>query len=670
LTEEHLGRRIARAMVTIFIFQVFWKFGGLIVKVLALNQFGGKQDKYILDAYTFAEGTVIFSLYVVFDKFIFPVFLPLFSEERELKGEDDAWRFANSFVNLLIPVLLATVVVLNFSMSEVVHFIARPWIAKHGDTANLAIQFCRCMLPALFFVALGSFTHALLNSYKRFGHAAAGIGMHRFVHALVFVVAFWVFGAPAVWAALAFTLAAPAKLLTHFAGLRGKLARYRFTVPYWRPIFKHAARWLVEFAVVLAAALLAAPLVGWRGVWPGQAGFAGLALLTALLFFSVRGLISWLLLRRLRERTLLQKVFLLAYPVLMGVAVARTRDLVQDSYATDLATGEFGAIKIAKSFGEAPMAIIPLALSMAMFPFLCDMFTKQNLKALSEVVSHAIKMIVLLFLPLTAVVVILRQPVIELLALKGVDPQLVDATALALALYSLGFIFYATEMVLMQTYFSLQNTWLPTLIGAVASFAQIGFLYVAFDVVRSQESAAGAWLRAHGLTPFIVVALAYPLSRGFKNLILCGILHLELRLFRARDALRFVAQAVLVSAATALVAWEWLWVGALAKWRLLQQLVAMGRPFVKLVKLKIATPDGVVEELVPTGMPTGLAVAIGRVVALGIPAVAVLIAFLGTLILLKKLRWPVAEFDIILKWLHETGWQKVKAKLKRGGKTQ
>jgi len=175
----------------------------------------------------------------------------------------------------------------------------------------------------------------------------------------------------------------------------------------------------------------------------------------------------------------------------------------------------------------------------------------------------------------------------------------------------------------MQSFFSLQNTWLPTLIGAAASFAQIGFLYVAFNVLEGPDSAAKAWLSGAGLTPFVMVALAYPLSRAFKNVILGTALHARLRLFHLRDCICFAPQVALLSAVTGLATWA-AWLG--------------------------------VEGIGPAF--------IGKLVRLGVPSAAACAAFIGTLFALRRAGWPVAEFDIVLKWLHETGWQKIKGKLR------
>ncbi|MFO7898065.1 MAG: lipid II flippase MurJ [Planctomycetota bacterium] len=623
MTEEHLGRRIARAMITIFVFQLFWKFGGFIVSTLVFREFATAGEKHIFDAYNFAEGTVFWALYVVFDKFVFPVFLPLFSDERELRGEEEAWRFANTFANLLMAALLVAVAACIVWAPEVVDFIAGEWRAHHPDTASTAVRFIRVMLPALFFVALGSFTHALLNSYKRFAPAAAGAGMHRFVHAVIFLLAFKVFGAPAIWAALAFVLASPAKLITHAFGLKGKLRKYRPRIPYWREIARLGRRWLAEMAGVTAVVLG----IGYAGGIAATGELVKLGLLTGLVFLCGRGLLSWLGTRRLAERTLLQKVYLLAYPVLMGEVIARVRDLVQDSYATHFEEGGlFGAIKYAKKVGDAPMAIIPLALSMAMFPYLCDMFTRKNLAGLAETVGHALKMIALFFLPLTVITVILRLPVIEILASKEVvEADLIGPTALALAFYSLSFVFYASEMVLMQTFFSLQNTWLPTLIGALASFGQVGFLYALFRIMKGGESAAKTWLTGTGATPFIIVALAYPISRAVKNLILGGALHARIRLFHLHDLVVFLPKVAAVSGATGLATW--------AVWQAVRGL----------------SPAGVL-----------------KFVRLGVPSLAALAVFVGALFVLRWVGWSIAEFDIILRWLRETGWQKIRARLPGG----
>jgi peptidoglycan biosynthesis protein MviN/MurJ (putative lipid II flippase) len=664
LTEKHVGRRIAVAMITIFVFQLFWKFGGFIVKTLVFREFATRGSKHIFDAYTFAEATIIWTVYVLFDKFIFPTFLPLFSDERELHGETQAWKFANSFVNVLVPLLLVTIVACMTWTRPLVNFVAPGWRENDPLTAGWAVRLCHFMLPALLFVVVGSFTHALLNSYKRFALASAGLGMHRFVHAGVFVLAFWVFGAPALWAALAFYLSAPAKLLTHAVGLRDKLHHYRPVIPYWREIARPVGRWLLELAVVEGVVLLVVPLYGPRVFLPGERGFVPLVLFTAVGFFALRGLIVWLQLGARAEKTLMQRLFLLGYPVLMGVVVARLRDVVQDMVATNLAArGLFGTIKYAKSVGEFPTAILPLALSMAMFPFLCDMFTRQNLEALSETVAHALKMVALFFLPLTVLTVVLRRPVIELLASKEVTQDLIAATALALGLYALGFVFYACEMILMQTYFSLQNTWLPTLIGAVASFGQIGFLWLALRLLGpdAPDTAARAWLMRHGITLFLAVAAAYPLSRMFKNVILGGVLHFRLKLFHVRDTASYVPQIVLVSAAAGLMARVWRPWGAWAKWSLMRRLIALGGPFEVTTTWEV---DKEIEMAAQTGAPSELTVLLGRAVGLAIPSVAALAAFLLALLLLRRIGWPMVEFDMILRWLRETGWGKIKARLR------
>jgi peptidoglycan biosynthesis protein MviN/MurJ (putative lipid II flippase) len=693
LSEHSVGRRIARAMVTIFIFQIFWKFGGFIVKTLVFRQFAPAGQEHVLDAYFFAEATFIWTLYVVFDKTIFPTFIPLFSDELERRGEADAWRFARTFVNALVLSLLAVVTACMIWTPDVVHFIASGWVAEHRDTAELALRFCRWMLPAVFFVSLGSFTHALLNANKRFGHAAAGMGMHRFVHAAIFFIAFPALGyvakktallpddyqTPVIWAALAFALAAPAKVLTHLHGLRDKLRHWRPTIPYWRPILRGTAISVAGCAVLVAASGWigahagigpapdgANPFVAFYHAAFGGAGVGPQILIALLLWFLTVGAVYWFVLGVRADKTIMQRLYLLAYPVLIGVVIARVRDLVQDGFATHLEDeGVFGAIKYAKSVGEFPTAIIPLALSMAMFPYLCDMFTKQDLKGLSAVVSRAIKMIVLFFLPLTIITVILREPVIELLASRKGSDVVIDATALALALYALGFIFYAAEMVMMQTCFSLQNTWLPTLIGALASFGQVGFIYVAFRAVRDPNSEIGTWLAGWGMTPLIVVAVAYPLSRAAKNLVLGLILHVRLRLVHVRDLVRFVPQVALVTGYVGAAARVWRPVGELAQAVATRALIQWGGPFAATVELSKEATGLAEDTVVATGEFSTLTALIGRGLGLAVPAAAALIGFLLMLVLLKELRWPVEEFEFIVQWLRGQGLAKIRAKLGR-----
>ncbi len=647
MTKEHLGRRIAQAMIVVFIFQIFGRFGGFVVRTLVYREFGTGAGLITLDAYFFAESTIIWALFVIFDKFIMPTFLPLFSSERDTEGDEAAWKFANSFVNILLLVLAGVATVCMIWVPDLVRVIAYQWTVDYPETAARAIRFARIMVPAFFLIALSSFTNAMLISRKQFAFATAGQGVFRFLQAFLFIIAFRVMGAQALWVALAFLLASPARLLTHGVGLRSELRNYRPAIPYWREILAPALRWLAQVAVVVVAVvglgwvfrdrllpsgfgrLLFRPLIrqvdGEHMFVVGMRGrFVYLGLFTAVAFLALRGLVSWLQTQRAADKTLMQRLYLLAYPVLMGELVVRIRDVVQDGYATHFEEGLFGAIRYARSVGELPMAIIPLALSLAMFPYLCDMFTQKDMGGLAETVGHALKMIALFFLPLTVITVILRRPVIELLG-GEIDQRVLHATALALALYSLSFVFYASEMVLMQTFFSLQNTWVPTLIGACASLGQVGFLYFLFRAMGSAEAADGSAFLGVG-APFVVVALAYPVSRLAKNLVLGTVLHAKLRLFHWRDVVVFLPKVAVVSALTGAATW--------AAWQGIQVL-----PSTRLL----------------------------RFVRLGVPSLVAFATFVAALFGLRLMGWSIAEFDIILDWVRHTGWAKIRKRFGGGG---
>lgn len=597
MTEQSLGRRIAHAMLAILVFQVFLKFGGMIVYLLAFNYFG-KHNLQILDAFTIAEKMIIWPLVLVFEKLINPTLIPLFSEERELRGEESGWKLVNSYGTALAIILAVSVAALMLNADGIIAFLAGN--GRNPTTVLMAAEFTRWMAPALFFLGMGSFTYAVLNANKRFSYAAAGAAMHRLAQAVIFFIAFWVLGANPVWAALAFVIASPMKLITHFIGLRDKLGQMKAALHHWEPAARPAIRWGAECCGVCGIVFF----IDSQKV-----------LLALVLFLVARGLYSWLGLRKLEQKTLMQKFYLLGYPVLLGVAIAWLRDIVQDSYATRLDTGIFSAIKFAKNFIDVPTAFIPLALSFAMFPFLCDMFTKQDLPALSGVVSKSIKMVALFFLPLTAVTVVLSGPIIDVMTSEKVARPVVTAASFALAIYALGFVFYTIEMVLMQTFFSLQNTWTPTIVGAAASFAQIGFLYVAFAVMEKNPQ---NWFASAGLTPFIVVVMAFPISRALKNIVLAAILHRRLGLFSGRDAYRFIPQVILLTAASGAVAW---------------------------FSLK------------------GLA-GMSEIIRAAVPALAAALTFGALLVVFKKISWQVYEFELIADWLRETGLQKICSKMR------
>lgn len=526
---DGVGHRIVRATLVIIFFQLFWKFGGLIVTLLVGSIFGSGPES---DAYFFVSETVVFLLQTLCLKVFIPVVVPLFKEELAARGEGAAWGFASTVLNLAALVLAATVVAGFIFAPQVLSLFA---MGFNEQQLALSTRLMRWMLPGVFGVCMATVTYAVLNSYNIFGYAAAGDGVQKIVWAaVIFAASFFGLALPRMLDALAvgFVLSAGAAVLTHLLGLRAKLGFYRLGLPGLglRRIGIEGGI-LAAHAVALGAGLWACELV--RPRLPNTGSL--LALQQAVLVVVVAAYLLLLWWRARTRKTAMAKFAALAVPLLFGILFAKYRDIVTNLFASFTGTGVFSDLKYARKVGEAPNTLVIAALSIALLPHLSELAAAKLWADFANVMTKTIRVIIAFFVPLTALMIVLRQPIIALLFDRGnwTDYHLMHAGD-ALGLYILALPFFAIENPIQQSFFAMQRMWAPTIIGFLGTGFHILFLFIGIE-----------WL---GYGYFIVVALVYGAARAFKSVILIAVMRLHVRILPWRPTLIFLAKGAVATA--------------------------------------------------------------------------------------------------------------------------
>ena len=98
-------------------------------------------------------------------------FIPSYSSELT-KSKKKATSFANDVFNFLLIGLFVVVLIIEIFMPLFIKLIA-PGFTENNDKLELAILLTRITFPFLIFISLASFFSAILNSYNKFGIAAA-----------------------------------------------------------------------------------------------------------------------------------------------------------------------------------------------------------------------------------------------------------------------------------------------------------------------------------------------------------------------------------------------------------------------------------------------------------------------------------------------------------------
>ncbi len=352
---------------------------------------------------------------------------------------------------------------------------------RNAEQIRLGGEALRTLAPALFGLALGSTTYVILNGYKRFFLAAFG---------------------DAVW---------------KFAAVAGVLGGTLWFGREW------AARGLLLGLLLGSVLKLMTHLVGLRdkiGLFRPRLHLNDPAVRTML----------WL-----------------ALPLLGGIVFAKLRDAYNNVYI--LSPLESVGLMQANSMGRKLQStihfLVPYALSIAAFPFFCQLVDRKDHVRLGEVITQAGRMLLAVFIPFCVVVALVAVPLTSLIFKGGEFQELaVRRTALSTACYTFVLPAAAIEALAMQAFFANRR---------MIAVTVVGLLFSAFSMAVSW---AGLRLfHGNDLLLLGVIAGGFALSRTLKSVTLIGLLRTSSPAFPLGPTLAFLMRVGLASVVAGAAAW-------------------------------------------------------------------------------------------------------------------
>ena len=168
----------------------------------------------------------------MWEKFLRPTVIPMFMQESREHGEEAAWRFASTVINLLALAVLTVAVVGIVFAPQIVDLTSQ----YTDEQARLASQMLRWMLLAVPLLALSVMGYLMLNSYKRFGLAALGDLALKAALVVGLVGLYRLWGWPALVTGL--VSGSALKFAMYFWGLRKENIHYRPVIELTSPAMK------------------------------------------------------------------------------------------------------------------------------------------------------------------------------------------------------------------------------------------------------------------------------------------------------------------------------------------------------------------------------------------------------------------------------------------------
>jgi len=234
-------------------------------------------------------------------------------------------------------------------------------------------------------------------------------------------------------------------------------------------------------------------------------------------------------------------------PRVLGVAVVQLNFWINVRLASLQPEGSVTAIQIAFGLMLMPLAAIAQSIATAALPTFSIQVAQNKLQDMRSSLSATLRSILLLSIPASLGLILLRKPIITLILQRGeFTAHSTDLVAWALLWYAAGLVGHALVEILARAFYALHDTKTPVFIGIAAMS-----LNVLFSFLFSAAFSRMGWMPHGGL------ALANTLATGLEMIGLLWIMKKRLGGLEGKRIWAGVLKAGLSGALMAIALWGW-----------------------------------------------------------------------------------------------------------------
>ena len=157
-----------------------------------------------------------------------------------------------------------------------------------------------------------------------------------------------------------------------------------------------------------------------------------------------------------------RRVAWLMGPRTLGLAAGQINFLVSTVLASGLPEGSLTAYNYAFQLSQIPVGVIGVSIAVALFPTLSTDAALGRIGEIRRQVAGAVRVLVFVAAPLTAMMIVLREPLTSVFYQYGLFSQsATDRTASTLMYFAIGLVGHIVVHVLTRAFYAMQDTWTP-----------------------------------------------------------------------------------------------------------------------------------------------------------------------------------------------------------------
>ncbi len=235
-------------------------------------------------------------------------------------------------------------------------------------------------------------------------------------------------------------------------------------------------------------------------------------------------------------------------PRLLGVAAVQINFVVNTILATGMNPGSLASIKYAWAIMTMPQVVIAQSIAIAALPTFSAQVARNELGEMRSSLAATLRGVILLSLPATAGMILLREPIIAMLLQRGAfDEYSTELVSWALLWFTIGLLGHGVVEILSRAFYAMHNTRTPVMLSIAAMS-----LNVAFSLVFTKAFSNIGWM------PFGGLALANSLATFLEMIGLWVLMHRRLNGIEERFVFEGASKSVVGTLAMSLTLWGWL----------------------------------------------------------------------------------------------------------------
>jgi putative peptidoglycan lipid II flippase len=204
----------------------------------------------------------------------------------------------------------------------------------------------------------------------------------------------------------------------------------------------------------------------------------------------------------------------LTVPIMLALSLVFTDDWIMRWFGSYLVPGSISWLNYAKTLMRVPLGVVGQAMGVASFPFLAQLYSEGKLEELNRTLNATMKGLILLLMPISALTIAQATPLVYLVysytRLRAADLQ---ATAAALAVFSLGMFAWGAQNILARGFYAARDTLTPAIVGTALTFLNLPLYWL---LVRHYQHLGLAAASSAGIIVYTLLLFVL-LNRRTKN---------------------------------------------------------------------------------------------------------------------------------------------------------